>query len=160
MLRLLLASALGALFLSFSQLSAQITPDVIEGRMRGTWDLPVKDQPGRARGVMLYLGEVMVGFDARLTPFTDPGSVRGGRIDGVLRRRTDTGFAPEPVAEMHGTYVIGMDGRGRFEAMITPPTVAGIRPEPIGKMGGVFYDPMMGDTNPVGRFMGRWAMWM
>ena len=76
MLRLLLASALGALFLSFSPLSAQTTPDVIEGRMRGTWDLPAKDQPGRVRGVMLYLGEVMAGLDARLTPFTDPAERR------------------------------------------------------------------------------------
>jgi hypothetical protein len=159
MLRLVLACALCALLFSSTPLSAQTAPDILEGRMRGTWDLPVKDQPGRARGVMLYLGEIIAGLDARLTPFTD-GTVRGGRIAGILRRRTDTGFAPEPIAEVYGTYVIGIDGRGRFEAMIVPPTVPGIRPEPIGKMGGVFYDPMMRDTNPVGHFIGRWAMWM
>lgn len=158
MLRLLLCGALCALFLSFSSLSAQSTPDVMEGRMRGTWDLPLKDQPGRVRGVLLYLGEVIVGLEARLTPFTDPGNIPGGRIDGVLRRRTDTGFAPEPVAEVHGSYVIGLDGRGRFEAVITPLAAAGIRTEPIGKMAGAFYDPMTRDTNRVGYFAGRWAL--
>jgi hypothetical protein len=160
MLRILLASALGALFLSFTPLSAQTTPDTIGGTMRGTWDLPFKDQPGRARGVMFYLGDVVVGLDARLTRFPDPGDARGGRIDGVLRRRTDTGFSPDPIAEVHGTFMIGLDGRGRFEAMIVPLAVAGIRAEPIGKIGGVFYDPMTGDRNTVGRFMGRWAMWL
>ena len=160
MLRLMLASALGALFLSFSPLSAQTTPEVIGGRMRGTWDLPNRDQPGRARGVLFYLGEVVVGLDARLTPMPMPGDMHGGRIDGILRRKTDTGFAPDPVAEVHGTFIVGPDRKGRFEAVIVPPEALGVRPEPIGKMEGVFADPMVGDKNTIGRFTGRWALLM
>ena len=158
MLRLLLAGAIGALLLSFTPLSAQTTPGVIGGRMRGAWDLPADNHPGRARGVLFYLGDVVVGLDARLTPLPVPGDARGGRIDGVLRRKTDTGFAPDAVAEVHGTYLVGPDGRGLFEALIVRPTVLGMPPEPIGKMEGVFADPMVGDTNPVGRFAGRWAV--
>jgi hypothetical protein len=160
MLRLVLASALGALLLSSAPLSAQTTPDMVGGRMRGTWDLPVKDEPGRARGVLFYLGEVVVGLDARLTPMPMPGDMRGGRIDGILRRKTDTGFAPEPIAEVHGTFIVGPDRMGRFEAVIVPPETMGVRPEPIGKMAGAFADPMIGDRDPVGRFAGRWALMM
>ena len=160
MLRILLAGALGALLLSglATPLTAQTTPDLIGGRMRGTWDLPTKAQPGRARGVLFYLGEVAVGLEARLTPLSDPGTLPGGLIDGVLLRKTDTGFAPDPIAEVHGVYTVGLDGRGRFEAAIVTPTVPGVRPEPIGKMEGAFADPRLGDTNTIGRFAGRWAL--
>jgi hypothetical protein len=158
MLRLVLASALGALLLSAAPLTAQTTPDMIGGRMRGTWDLPNGDQPGRARGVMFYLGEVMVGMDARLTPMPMPGDARGGRIDGVLRRKTDTGFAAEPLAEIHGTYLVSPDRTGVFEAVIVLPEVLGVKPDPIGKMAGMFADPMLGDKNTIGRFTGRWAV--
>jgi hypothetical protein len=135
MLRLVLASALGALLLSAAPLTAQTTPDTIGGRMRGTWDLPNRDQPGRVRGVLVYLGEVVVGLEARLTPAALPGDVRGGRIDGILRRKTDTGFATEPIAEVHGTFLVNPDRTGTFEAVIVRPEVLGVRPEPIGKMG-------------------------
>jgi hypothetical protein len=158
MLRLLLASALGALLLSAAPLTAQITPDMIGGRMRGTWDLPNGDQPGRVRGVMVYLGEVVVGLEARLTPMPMPGDVRGGRMDGILRRKTDTGFATETLAEVHGTFLVSPDGTGAFEAVIVPPEVLGVRPDPIGKMAGVFADPKVGDKNTIGRFTGRWAV--
>jgi len=160
MLRLSLASVISVLLLSssFSPLSAQLAPDAIGGRMRGAWDLPVKDEPGRVRGVLFYLGEVAAGMEARLAPMPMPGDMRGGRIDGILRRKTDAGFAPEPLAEVHGTFVVGPDGRGRFEAVIVKPTDPGARPEPIGKMEGVFADPMIGDRDPIGRFAGRWIM--
>lgn len=157
MLRLSLASALGALLLSVTP-SAQTTPDAMGGRMRGAWDLPAADQPGHARGVLFYLGEVVVGMEARLTPMPMLGDARGGRIDGILRRKTDTGFAPEAIAEVHGTWVVGKDRRGRFEAVITPTAVEGVRPEPMGKMAGTFADPMMRDVDTVGRFAGRWAL--
>jgi hypothetical protein len=158
MLRFLLAGALGLLLLASSPLSAQTSPDVIGGRMRGAWDLPTDLHPGRARGVMYYLGQVVVGLDARLTPITDPTVKHGGRIDGILRRKTDRGFAPDPIAEVHGTYIVGPDGQGQFEAVIVPLATTDVRPEPIGKMAGVFSDPMLRDRDPVGTFLGRWAM--
>jgi len=157
MLRLV-SSALCALLLSSAPLTAQTTPNMMGGRMQGAWDLPNGDLPGRARGVMFYLGEVVVGLDARLTPMPTTGLTRGGRIDGVLRRKTDTGFAPEVIAEVHGTFLVNPDRTGTFEAVIVPPEVKGVRPEPIGKMAGVFADPMLRDRNTVGRFTGRWAV--
>ena len=157
MLRLVIASALGALLLFATPLTAQTTPDMLGGRMSGSWDLPVGDLPGRARGVLFQLREVVVGLDARLTPMPI-GTARGGRIDGVLRRKTDTGFASEPVAEVHGTYLVNPDRTGTFEAVIVPPALLGVKPEPIGKMAGEFADPMLRDRNTIGRFLGRWAV--
>jgi hypothetical protein len=157
MLRLLIVSAIGALLLFVTPVSAQTSPDML-GRMRGAWDLPTDIHPGRARGALYYLAKPIVGLEARLTPLIDPTTKPGGRIDGVLRRMTDTGLAREALAEVHGTYVVGADGLGRFEAVITKPAIPGVRPEPIGKMEGTFGDPMMRDRDPVGRFVGTWAL--
>jgi hypothetical protein len=94
---------------------------------------------------------------ARLTAMPLDGGRRGGRMDGVLARPDDTGML-RPVAEVHGTYVVGLDRRGRFEAVIVPLTSDETRPEPIGKIAGVFADPMIDRQDPVGRFIGSWAI--
>ena len=158
MLRTALVTALVSL-LALAPLSAQTTTDCATGRARGAWDLPVKDQPGRVRGILADgTGRRMV-LEARLTPAVLDGGQRGGRIDGFLIPLTTDGLAPKPVAEVHGQWTVAPDRSGRFESALFPYSeVALDRPLPFGKMAGAFADPMLAGTDPVGRFAGRWAI--
>jgi hypothetical protein len=164
MLRTRLLGAVGALLLSLGSLSAQSsggdsTPDCLTGRARGAWDLPVKDEPGKARGILADLAGHRLAFEARLTPAPLPGTLRGGRIDGLLTPITRDGLGPRPIAEVHGTWVVGPDGRGRFESVIVElEHAAGERPDVLGKFAGYFADPLVDGRDPVGRFVGRWAI--
>ena len=155
MLRILLAGALSALLVTALPLSAQTTPDCISGRARGAWDLPVKDQPGRVRGMLGDGAGHRLLLQARLTPVgTD-----GGRIDGILTPMTPTGPAARPIAEVHGTYVVGLDRRGHFEAAIVGPLPLGTEPPTlVGKLAGAFTDPMLATSDPVGSFLGQWTL--
>jgi hypothetical protein len=154
MLKRLLAGALGVL-LTVVPLQAQATTDCVGGRARGGWDLPVKDQLGRVRGLLGDGNGHRLLLQARLTP----GGADIGRIDGVLTPMTATGPADKPIAEVHGVYYVGLDRRGRFETVITE--LAGVLPEPppaIGKLAGAFADPMVNLTDPIGRFTGLWTI--
>ena len=154
MLRNLLAGALSALLVAALQLNAQTT-DCLEGRARGAWDLPVKDQLGRVRGMLGDGAGHRFLLQARLTP----GSADGGRIDGILTPVTDAGLAPKPIAEVHGQYLVGWDLRGRFESVIVGRAPGSPLPPPVlGKLVGAFADPMLDTIDPVGKFVGQWAM--
>jgi len=158
MLRTTLAALLTTL-LTLTPLSAQTSSDCASGRARGAWDLPTRDQAGRVRGILGDgTGRRMV-LEARLTPVLLDNGVRGGRIDGLLTPLTENGLAPRPTAELHGTWVVAPDRTGRFESLLYPfqETKTGLL-EPFGKMAGAFADPMIGRTDLVGRFVGRWAI--
>jgi len=159
------AGALAFLLLSFSPLSAQAaggagpSPDCATGRARGAWDLPADRNPGHARGLLFNVDGVQLALGARLTPLPLPGGLRGGRIDGDLYRMTSAGPSPRPIAELHGTYLVGPEGRGRFEAVIVAldPGASG-RPRLLGKFEGLFADPPQRGVNPIGGFVGRWIL--
>jgi len=166
MLRNLLAGALVALLASpVALLSAQatepdaITPDCISGQAFGAWDLPSEGGSGHVRGLLLQVGERQLALEAKLIPVRLPGDLRGGRIDGVLLPLTPDGVAQLPIAEVHGTYVVGRDGRGRFEAAFTELTRDPARSlERLGRIAGLFRDPQGDGENTLGRFAGRWVL--
>jgi len=161
MLRSTLAAAL-ALLLTALPLSAQTddtTTSILSGRARGAWDLPARGDLGHVRGVLFHGGLRDFVMEARLTPVDILPTVRMGRIDGVIMLVSRDGDT-KVVAELHGTYATFPGRRGHFEAGITAPAArdSKIEPEVLGKMGGRFADPMDGDTDPVGRFLARWAI--
>jgi hypothetical protein len=155
MLRKLLAGALLALSVTATSLAAQTGPDCASGRARGAWDLPVKDQLGAVRGLLGDGAGHRLLLEARLTPVARD----GGRIDGVLTPMTLMGPAPQPIAEVHGTYVVGPDRRGRFESLIVELAPATTDPPLVyGKLIGAFADPLAATYDPIGRFVGQWAI--
>jgi hypothetical protein len=165
MLRNCLAGAAGALLLSLAPLSAQssgdggTSHDCIVGRARGGWDLPARGELGHARGLLVERDGLRLALDARLAPIPLPGDLRGGLVDGLLFPVTDAGVGPRPIAEVHGTYLVGPDGNGRFEtAIVELSSPAGDRPDVLGKLEGIFSDPMRDGRDPVGRFLGRWIL--
>jgi hypothetical protein len=158
MLRIALTTALTAL-LSLAPLSAQTLPDCTNGRARGAWDLPVKEEPGRVRGILGDgTGRRMV-LEARLVPAALENGQRGGLLAGVLTPITPDGLAMEPIAEVHGRWTVEPGRNGRFEAGIF---ALGDGPidlrNPMGKMAGVFSDPMVDGNDEVGRFAARWVI--
>lgn len=159
MLRNWLAGTAGALFLAFAPLTAQTTAstttDCLSGRARGAWDLPVKGEPGMVRGLLGDGAGRRLALQGRLIP---AGDSRGGFIEGRLTPLTPNGFVVGPIAEVHGAYSIGPDGRGRFEAALLGITRGDKRPELVGKFGGSFADPMREGRDTVGNFVGRWAI--
>lgn len=161
MLQNRLAGALGALLLCLVPLSAQSsdsdssTPDCFRGRARGAWDLPVRDQAGQVKGLLADIAGHRLALEARLTPALRE---RGGRIDGILTPITSAGIAAQPLAEIHGIYAVGPDGRGRFQAEIVGIPNKDGRPQVVGKMEGAFADPLRDGVDTVGRFAGRWIL--
>ena len=143
---------------SVTPLSAQTTPDVIGGRMRGTWDLPASGQPGTpAASSSTSARSSSASMRAsRRSPISARGAGSNRR---VLLRKTATGFEPNPVAEVHGTSTWSdWTERAASRPRSSRRPLPGLSPEPMGMMDGVFADPMVGDTDPVGRFAGRWVL--
>lgn len=160
MLRTLIAGVLGlVLAMPTTHLSAQSTllPSGVSasGRAFGAWDLPGDRDAGSARGYLLDLSGRRFLLEAKLLPVPVRGGSQGGRMLGVLIPLDRDGIAGRPVAEVHGGYVAGPDGLGRFEAAIT---MLAPRIERIGRIEGRFADPLERGKDPVGRFVGRWAL--
>jgi len=163
MLRKLLPALAAVLALCANSFSAQapapnVDPDCISGQAFGAWDLPSARVPGHVRGVLVQVGQRKLVLEAKLDPAVLPKDQRGGRMDGVLLPLRADGSVPLPIAEVHGTYVVGPDGSGRFEAAITELARDPLaRPERMGMIAGLFRDPE-GRDDPIGRFAGRWSI--
>jgi hypothetical protein len=97
--------------------------------------------------------------EARLTPGEPDGGLRGGRMDGLLTPVTFDGTLLKPIAEVHGVFTVLPDRTGRFESAIFELPDGTLAPQDVlGKLTGAFADPNRAGTDPVGRFVGRWAM--
>ena len=160
MLRNLLAASL-AFWLASTPLSArsndfELVADCTIGLARGEWNLPVGDQPGTVRGILVDAAGRRLGFEGSLVPVrTHEGIVRG-RLDGALYPlKKDDRFHNKAIAAVNGAWVAGPLGRGRFRASIielekgkSTKVVAA-----AGKLAGVFSDRSIeGVANPVGGF--------
>jgi hypothetical protein len=166
MLRHLLAAAL-VLLLSSAPLSARpndfdLAADCTVGRAGGEWDLPVGDQPGYVRGILVDATGRRVGLEGWLTPVRTRDGIVRGRLDGALYPlKKDDRFHPRAIAGVSGTWVAGPEGRGRFRASIVElaPGNSNHAVTAAGRVAGVFSDrPGEGLADPVGAFACRWKI--
>jgi hypothetical protein len=126
--------------------------DCLAGRAAGLWNLPRGDERGLVRGLLTTQeSDRKLALEGILRPaLPGPGDLRTGRLDGRLFPVLASGPADQPVAEIHGTYLVGPDGKGRFEAWIVR-----LRDQQrIGRISGIFEDPA-GRPDADGRFLGR-----
>ena len=151
--------ALGAALFSLSTLSAQTGLDCASGNARGAWDLPAGRPAGYVKGLLVDQAGHSLMLEGRLTPLQLPDGRRGGLLDGLLFVPTTDGTAPRPVAEAHGVYTLDLNGRGHFESRVLElPSDLHKEQRTIGKLAGAFADPMYRGRDPVGRFVGQWAI--
>lgn len=162
MLRILLAGVLGALLALPAPAMGGRTPTTpstdnpLFGRAFGAWDLPRDAETGQVTGLLVEVGGRRLALDAKLFPAPMRRDLHTGRIVGGLHEIDLAGNLVRPVADVVGTYIGGADGLGKFDITIL---TRDPRPtERIGRIVGRFADPLVNGKDPIGRFVGRWAL--
>ncbi len=162
MLRILLAGALGALLalpapaMGGQTIATPSTENPIFGRAFGAWDLPRDAETGQVTGLLVDVGGRRLALDAKLFPAPMRRDLNTGRLVGALSEIDSSGERVRQVADIVGSYLGGADGFGKFEVTILTRDPRPI--ERIGRIVGRFADPLVNDKDPIGRFVGRWAL--